>query len=185
VDDGILIGDNIHEIEETIKQLKTEFKMTVFYNQKTFVGLEICREEDKIKLKQEEYTIKILKQFGMDMSKSVKISILKNEEENTSKKEDCREVIGSLLYYICLQRPDISYGVGFSSRFIEDYKQESINDVKHIMKYLNGTIYQGIQFNVNEKQNLLEAYCDADFAGDLATRRSTGYIIFCGRGALS
>jgi len=49
--------------------------MTVLYNPKTFVGLEICREEDKIKLKmkQEEYTIKILKQFGIDMSKSAKI----------------------------------------------------------------------------------------------------------------
>jgi len=54
--------------------------MAAFYNPKTFVGLEIFREEDKIKLKQEKYTKKILKQFEMDMTKSVKIPILKNEE---------------------------------------------------------------------------------------------------------
>jgi len=54
------------------------------------------------------------------------------------------------------------------------------------MKYLNDKINQGIQSNGNEKQNLLEAYCDVDFAGDLATRRNTtGYIIFYGGGALS
>jgi len=142
VDDGILIGNNIHEIKDTIKQLKTEFKMTVFYNPKIFVGLEIYREEDKIKLKQEEYTVKILKQFGMDMSKSVKIPILKNEERNTPKKEDYeyREVIGSLLYLSTKTRPDITYGVGFSNRFVENYTQENINDVKHIMKYLKGKL---------------------------------------------
>jgi len=97
-------------------------------------------------LKQVEYTKKILKQFGMDMAKSVKIPILKNEEKNTPKKEDykCREVIGSLLYLSTKTRPDISYGVGFSNRFIEEYTQENINDIKHIMKYLNGTINQGI-----------------------------------------
>jgi len=46
------------------------------------------------------------------------------------------------------------------------------------MKYLNRTLNQGIQFHRNG-QNLLQTYCDADFANDQATRRSTtGYVIF-------
>jgi len=98
VDDGILIGNDLQEIEETIKQLKTEFKMTVIYKPKTFVGLELLREENIIKLKQEEFMKKILKQYGMNKAKS--ILILKNENRNTPKKEDCkyREIIGSFLY---------------------------------------------------------------------------------------
>jgi len=124
----------------------------------------------------------------MDKAKSVKIPILKNENRNTSKKEDYkyREIIGSLLYLSTKTRPDISFSVGFSSRYIENYSQENINDVKHILKYLNGSINQGIYYKSNAKTNCLQAYCDADFAGDQETRRSTtGYIIYYGGGAVS
>jgi len=108
VDDGILIGNDLQKIEETIKQLKTEFKMTVIYKPKTFMGLELSREKNIIKLKQEEFTKNILKQYGME-AKSVKILILKNENRNILKKEDCkyREIIGSLLYLSTKTRPDI------------------------------------------------------------------------------
>jgi len=188
VDDGILIGNDLQEIEETIKQLKAEFRMTVIYKPKIFVGLELSKEENIIKLKQEEFTKKILKQYGMDKAKSVKIPILKNENRNTPKKEDYkyREIIGSLLYLSTKTRPDISFSVGFSSRYIENYSQENINDVKHILKYLNGSTNQGIYYKSNAKFNCLQAYCDADFAGNQETRRSTtGYIIYYGGGAVS
>jgi len=39
------------------------------------------------------------------------------------------------------------------------------------MKYLNRIVDQEIRFHRNGKQNLLQAYCDADFADDRATRR--------------
>jgi len=121
VDDEILMGNNFQEIKKIIKQFKTEFKMTIIYKPKIFFfGLEINREEDNIKLKQEEYTKKTLKQFGMEKSKSVKILILKNEERNIQKKEDFkyREIIGSLLYLSTKTKPDISFEVGFCSRFL-------------------------------------------------------------------
>lgn len=150
VDDGILIGKDFQEIEETIKQLKTEFKMTALYKPKTFVGLEIRTEEDKIKLKLEDYTNKVLKQYGMEDARC------KMEDENTDfkkRRKKCikkrrfsyREAIGSLLYLSTKTRPDISYGVGYCNRYIKNYSQEDVNDVKHIMKYLNRTKEQGIQ----------------------------------------
>lgn len=63
--------------------------------------MEIVKEEDRIKLKQEEYARKILKQFEMEKAKPVKRRlILKNEERKTPKKKDFnyKEAIGSLLY---------------------------------------------------------------------------------------
>lgn len=41
------------------------------------------------------------------------------------------------------------------------------------MKYLKGHIEQEITYYNNGKTNLLEAYYDSDYAGDLETRRST------------
>jgi hypothetical protein len=91
----------------------------------------------------------------MDKSKSVEIPIISNEEKNLYKKEDYsyREVVASLLYLSTKTRPDISYAVGYSSRYIENYSQHNINDLKHIIKYLNGTTDQGIQYE--EKQDVI------------------------------
>ena len=83
-------------------------------------------------------------------------------------------------------RPDIAYGVNFCSRYIEESAQERITDLKHILKYLNGNKECGIEYSCNKNINQLEAYCDADFAGDLETRRSTtGYVILLAGGVIS
>lgn len=110
--------------------------MTVEYNP-IFVRIEISRNEDRIKLKQEEYMKKVLKQFN-----KVKVLLLKNEEKNSYEKEEYREAIRNLLYLSTKIRADVSYGVGYCSRYMENYTQENINDIKHIMKYLNGITNQ-------------------------------------------
>jgi len=93
------------------------------------------------------------------------------------------------LYLSTKTRLDISFGVGFSNRYIENYSQVNINDVKHILKYLNGSTNQGIYYKSNAKTNCLQAYCDVDFAGDQErwSRRwsTTGWIIYYGGEALS
>ncbi|XP_028045991.1 uncharacterized mitochondrial protein AtMg00810-like [Monomorium pharaonis] len=117
----------------------------------------------------------------MDKVKPVKIPSLKNKEKRTPKKEDFnyREIVKSLLYLSTKTRSDISSGVSYSNSYMENYNQENINDVKHIMKYLKGTPDHGIQYNKGGDLSFPQAYCDADFAGDELTRRSaTGYIIF-------
>lgn len=55
-----------------------------------------------------------------------------------------------------------------------------------LLKYLNRNAEQGIVFNNTGKINHLEAYCNADFAGDIKTRKSTtGYVIIYVGGAIS
>ena len=55
---------------------------------------------------------------------------------------------------------------------------------KGILRYIAGTVNYGITFG---KSGLtLEAYCDADYAGDIDTRRSTtGYVYTLCGGAIS
>ncbi|KAM0730296.1 Retrovirus-related Pol polyprotein from transposon TNT 1-94 [Formica fusca] len=154
VDDGILMGKNQQEMKQIIKELKSEFKMTVENKPKTFVGFEIIKEERDIKLLQADYITKILKQYNMNNAKPVKIPLLKgegNETELKNKNYPYREVVGSLLYLSTKTRPDIAYGVNFCSRHVENYTQENINDVKHILKYLKGHTEQGITFLNNGK----------------------------------
>jgi len=49
--------------------------------------------------------------------------------------------------------------------------------VKQILKYFNGTINFGLIFSSRQKL-ILKRYSDADYAGDLDTRRSTSGSVF-------
>ena len=57
-----------------------------------------------------------------------------------------------------------------------------INLVKRIFRYFNSTRGEGIRFSTDEQSEILEAYCDSDYAGDIKTRKSTtGFVIkYCG-----
>jgi hypothetical protein len=56
--------------------------------------------------------------------------------------------------------------------------------VKRILRYLKGTLDMKLCLGGNDIN--MRGYCDADWGGDLDTRRSTtGYVFFIGDGAIS
>ena len=58
--------------------------------------------------------------------------------------------------------------------------------VKRVLRYLKGTLNYGLKFSVHGKQADLNGYSDADWAGDVDTRRSTsGYVFQFGNGTIS
>ena len=55
---------------------------------------------------------------------------------------------------------------------------------KTVVRYLAGTPDMGITFGASTPS--LQAYCDADYAGDTDSRKSTtGYVIILNGGAIS
>lgn len=189
VDDGIIVGNDIKEIDQLIKELEREFKIKVSHKINNFVGFEIIRKQNALKLTQKEYTKKLLEHHQMDNAKSTKIPIQQVDQTKTeliNNNYPYREIVGSLLYLSTKTRPDIAYGINFCSRYVERPTNERIRDVKHVLKYLNGSRNLGIEYKTNNKTRVLDAYCDADYAGDPETRKSTtGYIIFFAGGAIS
>ena len=58
------------------------------------------------------------------------------------------------------------------------------NAAKGVLRYISGTANYGITFGGDDLT--LRAYCDADYAGDTDTRRSTtGYVFILSGGAIS
>ena len=56
---------------------------------------------------------------------------------------------------------------------------------KSLLRYLKGTADYGITYSSSSSSSLL-GYCDADYAGDSDTRRSTtGYVFVISGGAIS
>jgi hypothetical protein len=74
--------------------------------------------------------------------------------------------------------------VGVLSRFIANPTKEHLVAGKRVLTYLAGTIDYEMAFQ--GKVVCLRGYTDADWAGDTATRRSTGgYIFHFGKTAIS
>jgi len=89
-----------------------------------------------------------------------------------------RIAIGNLIYLAINTRPDILFEVNKASR---RSKEPNLNDwmnVQKIFRYLKGTLDYGINYSRN---NNINEYVDADYDGDVETRRSTtGFLITIG-----
>ena len=84
-------------------------------------------------------------------------------------------------------RPDIAFVVGYVSRFMEDLREDHWAAVKRLLRYVKGTVDQGIVFpKTGESRLQLTVFSDAYMAGDINGRRSTsGVLVFLGSAVIS
>lgn len=55
VDDGVLMSDNVQEIEKLLEKLQQEFDMQIVRIQKTFIGTELSKTVEGLKITQGRY----------------------------------------------------------------------------------------------------------------------------------
>ena len=93
-------------------------------------------------------------------------------------------MIGSLLY-LTASRPNISSVVGVYARYQADPKVSRINQVKKILKYVNGTCDHAMLYS-HGSNSMLVGYYNADWAGSANDRKSTsGGCFFFGNNLIS
>ncbi|XP_066320517.1 uncharacterized mitochondrial protein AtMg00810-like [Miscanthus floridulus] len=90
---------------------------------------------------------------------------LKLMKVSTAAKVDAtfyRSIVGDLRYLVHM-RPDITFVVGYVSRFMEDPREDH-----WLLRYIKGTVDQGIVFPKTGESGLqLTMFSDADIAGDI------------------
>jgi len=191
VDDLMLTGSNMQDIEEFKSVMKSEFEMTDLGKLAYFLGMEYLRASKGLILHQTKYAAEILKKFNMlDCNSSITPADANIRNEVTEEDEGVdptmfRMLIGSLRY-LCQTRPDISYSVGIVSRFMSNPHKTHFLAAKKILRYINGTIQYGILFpkaQETEKLSMI-GYSDADWRGDKIDRRSTTGFVFMLQGVL-
>ncbi|CAM0953939.1 unnamed protein product [Alopecurus aequalis] len=186
VDDLIITGGNNQAIEDFKRQMKSKFSMTDLGLLSYYLGIEVKQGEEGITLCQSGYASRILEKMGMlncnpthtPMEPRLKLSKKSQAEEVDS--TEYRSVVGSLRYLLHT-RPDLSFSVGYVSRFMKKPTREHMMAVKHILRYVKGTINLGCSYRrVTSKPELL-GYCDSDYAGDVDDRKSTtGFLYYFG-----
>ena len=102
---------------------------------------------------------------------------LKLTKASTTVKVDAivyQSIIGGLRYLVHM-RPDIAFAVGYGSRFMEDPREDNWATVKRLLRYVKGTVDQGIIFPKIDGSRLQLT----DMVGDTDGRRSTsGVLVF-------
>ena len=66
------------------------------------------------------------------------------------------------------------------ARYVEKPGKIHWTAIKHILRYLKGTVDNGLMYKYNNDNTniILDTFCDADWAGDIKDRKSTsGYVI--------
>ena len=76
--------------------------------------------------------------------------------------------------------------VGVLSQYMSRPSKDHWIGVKRVLRYLKGTLNYGLKFSAHDEDPELTGYSDADWAGDIDTRRSTsGYVFQIGRSTVS
>ena len=157
--------------------MSEEYQMSMMGELKFFLGLQIRQQYNGIFISQEKYLKDVLRKFGMQDYKGVKIPMPTNGHLCTDEngidfdQKVYRSMIGSLLY-LCASRPDIMLSVCMCARFQATPKEAHHKAVKHILRYLAHTPTLVLWYPKGSAFDLV-GYSDSDYAGDRVDRKST------------
>ena len=192
VDDIIPVANDL-EMLCTEKSLFSErFDMIDRGEIHDVLGLLITRDRPNkcMYVSQPDYVKNILVRFRMENCNPVSTPLEAgkqfykfSEGDELFDKQIYQQAIGCLTYASISTRPDISAAVGALSQYMTCPTEEHWKGIKRILRYLKGTIDYGLVFT-SDGENILYGYSDADWAGDLDTRRSTSGYVFKIGGAI-
>jgi hypothetical protein len=89
------------------------------------------------------------------------------------------------LMYLVHPRPDICYAMNALSQFMCELKDIHMVVVKHVLKYVRGTIAYGLRYT-SSGGVMLHGFTDSDWMGSTVDRKSTsGYCFSLGSSMIS
>lgn len=173
VDDIILTGIESN-VEKVIEGLKEEFQTKDFGEPKSFLGMEIQRERNYLKITQKRQINKMLEKFGMRDCKGTKTPLIKGYQHDDNEMVidvPYRQIIGSLMFVATVSRPDIAYATSYLSQYLDKPTKSLWTQAKRTLRYLRDTENLGLTYERNDDERI-ETYSDADWAGSLTNRKS-------------
>jgi transposase InsO family protein len=190
--DDILLVTNKEALQDAKSLIMGLYDMRDLGETSSFLGMSILRDRvnKTIKVTQAGMTTDLLSTFNMLDAKpkavpmSVSVKLTKEGEPLNTDTHPYRKLIGKLLWLSISTRPDIAYAVGALSKFLSAPTTDHWRAAKDVLRYLAGTVEYGIVFGGSDLS--LHGYCDADYAGDIDSRKSTsGYAFLLNGGVLS
>ena len=187
VDDLLILGPAVEAIRVLKDQLQHRFRMTDLGPVCDYLGMTIVRDRGSrtLSISQQEQIQKTLQTAHMDdctPSKTPLAEGLRLEpspagwEATRNDKVAYAAALGKLNYVMVMTRPDIAFAVSKLGQFAANPSAPHWGALKRLYRYLKGTTDIGIQYQGDGRE--LTGYSDSDWAGDIASRKSTGGYVF-------
>jgi histone deacetylase 1/2 len=192
VDDIIVASSAADATKALLKDLEKQFALKDLGDLHYFLGIEVKKVTDGLLLSQQRYAADIIKRANMERSKSIetpistvdKLSIADGVKLGPVDATQYRSMVGAL-QYLTLTRPDISFAVNKVCQFLHAPTTVHWKAVKRILRYVQGTLGVGLKIR-NSVSTTVSAFSDADWAGCVDDRRSTGgFAVFFGSNLVS
>ncbi|XP_015167013.1 uncharacterized mitochondrial protein AtMg00810-like [Solanum tuberosum] len=189
VDDIVLTGTNLVEINNLKSFLHDTFKIKDLGQLHYFLGFELLYREDGVLISQRKFTTELLKEFECLSYTAVTAPLecnlkLQAAEGPLTDPTHYRKLVGKL-NFLTHTRMDIAYSVQHLSQFMQDPREPHLKATIHVLRYLKNDPILGI-FISNVPDFNLRAYCDSDWAACPDTRKSvSGYIVMLGDSPIS
>jgi histone deacetylase 1/2 len=192
VDDIIVTSSSREAVTTLLKDLRSDFALKDLGELNFFLGIEVAPVQGGILLKQEKYTGDIFTRVGMTRCKVSPTPLattekLSREGGTVLSPEDAtryRSIVGAL-QYLTLTRPDLAFDVNKVCQYLHSPTTDHWTAVKRILRYVKGTSDVGLKITRSPSM-LVSGFSDADWAGDVDDRRSTGgFAIFYGPNLIS
>jgi histone deacetylase 1/2 len=192
VDDIVIAGSSPVAIDRLVAALSASFPIKDLGALDFFLGLEASCNSGGMSLTQRKYALDLLHRVNMENCNSASTPLATGEKLSrdsghvlgTNNATRYRSVVGGL-QYLTLTRPDISFAVNKVCQFLSQPTEVHWEAVKRILRYVKGTINTGLQFRRSPSTGI-SVFTDADWAGYVDDRRSTGgFAIFVGPNLIS
>ena len=151
-----------------------------------------------ISISQSAYLKHVLERFGMtDCNPAptpIALGTPLTKQQAPLTGEDCqfmankpyREILGSIMYAQIATQPDLSYAISTLSKFVSNPGRPHWIALMRVLRYIKGTLDFKITYGGKGYTNLAPiGYVDADYAGDVDTRRSCSGHVFLQAGGPS
>ena len=197
VDDGLLVSNSLETLDWFKKELLSRFKSKYETNPRFFLGCNIDRLPNGcIALSQRTAISNAITTYSNDLSTkypTVPISPLTNltaatdEEFLLASSLPYRALLGVLMWFAVGTRLDIAQAIGELGRSTERWSTRHYFALQHVLQYLAGTMDYRLLYRHNTSHGMVpQVFVDANWAGDVETRRSTsGYVILIAGAAVS
>ena len=196
VDDLLIFGPDEGQIQRVKDQLANRFQMTDLGRCSYYLGIHIHQDDNgDVYLHQSNYLQQIIQRFGLQGSRTFNTPMdpKAKMQKNTGLPLSLDQIrlyqskVGSLNYAMIETRPDIAEAVGVLSQYCSNPTNEHIQAVDRVFGYMQQTTELGLRYKHGASNDLnLQIFVDADWGGELDTRKSTtGWVAMLAGAAIS
>ncbi|KAK1604433.1 hypothetical protein QYE76_028106 [Lolium multiflorum] len=187
VHDIIVVSSSASATDRLIREMGSAFAVKDLGSLHYFLGIEVHHQPSGLVLTQKKYALDLLQRAGMlkctpastPMTVVDKLSASEGVLLTADEATRYRSVVGGL-QYLTLTRPDISFAVNKVCQYLHAPRVPHWTAVKRILRFIRFTYSHGLVLR-STPATLISAFSDADWAGNIDDRRSTGgYAIFYG-----